>query len=127
MRSDNENNANSAKFNFRSRRNDNSLRIETQWKANANDAQNTIRNRLNVALASLRAQARASVASRSSGANQTNFATTTANPIGASPVSELVTAQFSDDDMRICTINTVKSDGWQNFYAGQIEALDVVR
>jgi hypothetical protein len=35
---------------------------------------------------------------------------------------ELVAAQFSDADMRICTINTIKADGWQGFYARQVEA-----
>jgi hypothetical protein len=98
------------------------LRIETQWKANANDAQNTIRNRLDVALASLRTQTGAGVASRGGGTSKTDIAASAADPIGAGQMPELVAAQFSDADMRICTINTIKADGWQGFYARQVEA-----
>jgi hypothetical protein len=103
------------------------IRTETQWKANANDAQNTIQSQLDIALAGLirlRTQNGASAASRGSGAGQINIATRPADPIRAGPVSELVTAQFTDDDMRICTKNTVMAHGWQGFYAGQIAVLE---
>jgi hypothetical protein len=101
-------------------------RIETQWKANANDAQTTIRNHLDIALASLRAQTRAGAASRGSGAYQTGIAASPADIGRAGSMPELDAAQFTDDDMRICTINTVKAHGWQGFYGGQIMALNPI-
>ena len=103
-------------------------RIEGEWKDNAVQTQITLQRRLNGALASLdgmRGKARASVAGVAKQAVYASNASTAADLIGTSAMPVVVAASFTDDDMRICTVNTVKASGWQEFNALQSAAIAV--
>lgn len=79
-------------------------RIEAQYKEIANAKDADIRNRIAAAVARVRDQA-----NRSSKANLPSIAETTINPDGAGQGTVV-------DDAEICTINTIKAQGWQDWY-----------
>ena len=79
-------------------------RIEAQYKEIANAKDADIRNRIAAAVARVRDQ------TNSSGkTNLPSVAETAINPDGAGQGTVV-------DDAEICTINTIKAQGWQDWY-----------
>ena len=88
----------------------NKVRVETKYLEIENAQDKDIRIRLTAALNSLRSRA---ASSNSSGSNATGLsipADGSVNLAGASEAAEL-------DDALICTANTIKTQGWQDWYA----------
>jgi hypothetical protein len=86
----------------------NKARVETRYVEIENEADKNIRAQLAAAIAGLRAKAGAD----SSGANSTGLSGTAVpavDPDGASQAAIM-------DDLEICTANTIKSEGWQDWY-----------
>jgi hypothetical protein len=87
----------------------NKVRVETKYVEIENAQDKDIRARLAAATASLRARAASSDSSRADAISLPSVAVPTIDPIGAS--GEPVV-----DDALICTANTVKAQGWQDWY-----------
>ena len=88
----------------------NKVRVETKYLEIENAQDKDIRIRLAAALNGLRSRA---ASSNSSGSNATGLsipADGSVNLAGASEAAEL-------DDALICTANTIKAQGWQDWYA----------
>ena len=79
-------------------------RIEAQYKEIANAKDADIRNRIAAAVARVRDQANSSGKT-----NLPSVAETAINPDGAGQGTVV-------DDAEICTINTIKAQGWQDWY-----------
>jgi hypothetical protein len=94
-------------------------RIETERKEFANDKHTEIRGAVDSAITDARrvwaAHAAQGAASR---AKAGQAASAAVDPVGASPMPVLDAEGADDEDMLICTKNTVKLLGWQDFYDG---------
>lgn len=80
----------------------------------------TIRNNVNLALAGLRARQAAQISANRAGNAQ---APTTASDTSGTGGVSIVDAgnAGNEDDVRICTQNTILAKGWQDFYAGLMD------
>ena len=95
----------------------NKARVETKYVEIENSQDKDIRARLAVATASLRARAASSDSSGSNATGMPSPSSATVDPTGAGSDPIM-------DDALICTTNTVKAQGWQDWYA---EAQSVAR
>jgi len=96
---------------------ENKVRVETKYVEIENAQDKDIRARLAVATASLRARAASSNSSGPDGASVPGASSAAFDPAGTGQNAIM-------DDALICTENTVKAQGWQDWYA---EAQSVAR
>lgn len=89
-------------------------RIESERREIANAKDSEIRSGIDRAVADARRMwAARAVESFTAGSAASETATSPVDPHGASGMSIL-----DESDVRICTINTLKAKGWQDFYEG---------
>jgi hypothetical protein len=88
----------------------NKVRVETKYLEIENAQDKDIRIRLTAALNSLRSRAASSNSSGSNAISLPNPSNATVDPAGAGGDTVM-------DDALICTANTIKTQGWQDWYA----------